>query len=257
MSSSANDIQSAFGIFEGYITFYPGDTIEFGFENGTSTGALPFLAVYNSRGDTGPLVTGGDFFNFFVLNLYPASYDPASPTNCDSVPTAAATTSVSLDASSTAPSVPEATSVPTGWGPGYAYPPIADVVQSDLGNTGFVTGYFLHDISTAVLSIPTFQTYDQNSTQAFSAVIGQFLQSSKAAGMTKVVIDLQQNSGGNPLLAFDAFKQVYLPIICPNIKSHHVSSFSRPWILLAEVDYALNQRPMCWAIRSRTIIVRP
>lgn len=211
MSSSANDIQSLYGIFEGYVTFYPGDTIDVLFENGTDTGPLPWLAAYNSPGDTGPLATGGDFYNFFVLGLLPASYDPTSPTNCDSAPTAAATSSVSYDASSTSVAAPAATSAPTGWGRDFAYPPIADVVQPDLGNTGFVTGYFLHDILTAVLSIPTFQTFDQNSTQAFSAVIGQFLQSGKAAGMTRVIVDLQQNTGGDALLASDTFRQVALP----------------------------------------------
>ncbi|MCJ1473175.1 hypothetical protein MMC13_001826 [Lambiella insularis] len=213
MSSSANDIQNSFGIFEGYVTFYPGDTIDFGFENGTSTGLLPWLAVYNSPGDTGPLTTGGDFYNFFVLNLYPASYDPSSPTNCGSAPTAAATSSISSGASSIS-AIPEATSTPIGWGDGFAYPATADVAQSDLGNTGFITGYFLQDISTAVISIPTFASFDQNATQAFSAAVGQFLQSSKTAGMNKVVIDLQQNTGGNPLLAFDAFKQ-FFPTVDP------------------------------------------
>lgn len=228
MSSSAKDIQGGYGIFEGYVTFYPGDTINFVFENGTDTGPQSWLAVYNSPGDTGPLVTGGDFYNFFVLGHLPASYDPASPTNRDPAPTAEATSSVSSDASSTSVAAPAATSALTGWGDGFAYPPIADVVQSDLGNTGSVTGYFLHDILTAVLSIPTFQTFDQDSTQAFSAVIGQFLQSSKAAGMTKVIVDLQQNTGGDALLAPDTFRQVALPKTRTVSSSDKLPSSSQP-----------------------------
>ena len=208
MSSSAADVQGGFSIFEGYVTFYPGDTVNFGFENGTNTGPLPWLAVYNSPGETGPLSTGGDFYNFFVLGLYPASYDPALPSDCDSASTTVAMSSPTGAASSSATSASETTTFSTGWGKDYAYPAVADVVQKDLGDTGFVTGYFLRDISTAVLSIPTFQTYNQNSTEAFSEVVSQFLLSSQKAGMTKVLIDLQQNTGGDTLLAVDTFKQV-------------------------------------------------
>lgn len=64
-----------FSVFGGDITFYPGDTITFVLENGTSI-TEDFIALFYSPGSTGPLETGGDFYNFFVLNLLPASYDP-------------------------------------------------------------------------------------------------------------------------------------------------------------------------------------
>lgn len=48
----------------------------------------------------------------------------------------------------------------------------------------------------------------------FSATIRDFITTSKAAGMQKVLIDLQQNYGGDTLLAFDAFKQ-FFPQIDP------------------------------------------
>ena len=66
MLSAALDIQAYFDVFSGGATFYPGDTITFVLENGTSI-TDNFLAVYNSPGPTGPLETGGDFYNFFVL----------------------------------------------------------------------------------------------------------------------------------------------------------------------------------------------
>jgi hypothetical protein len=73
--SAAEGIQNAPNIFTGDATFYPGDTITFVFENGSSL-TENFLGVYYSQGSTGPLETGGDFFNFFVLGIYPDSYDP-------------------------------------------------------------------------------------------------------------------------------------------------------------------------------------
>lgn len=59
-----------------------------------------------------------------------------------------------------------------------------------------MTGYFLKDISTAVLSIPTFEMLD-NDIKTFSDTVGKFLGASRAAGMQKVLIDLQQNLGGD------------------------------------------------------------
>lgn len=64
----------------------------------------------------------------------------------------------------------------------------------------------------AVLSIPSFVTTDIDDLADFDAAIADFITSSKAAGLTKVVIDLQANEGGEPLLAISAFKHFF-----PNI----------------------------------------
>lgn len=66
MYSPALDIQGYYSIFSGFGSFYPGETISFKLENGTQVGPENFIAVYNSPGPTGPLETGGDFYNFFV-----------------------------------------------------------------------------------------------------------------------------------------------------------------------------------------------
>lgn len=211
MSSSALDIQNLFSIFEGYTTFYPGDELTFTFENGTELGPEPWLAIYNSPGETGPLATGGDFYNFFVLGLYPASYNPdAVATDSSAAPTAAPTQTAdsAANVSSTA-SVESIAPTPTAW-ESTAYPQKPDIVQDDFTISGVLSGYFLHDISTAVLSIPSFQAFD-NAVEAFSKTIGDFLAESKKAGMKKILIDVQQNGGGVSLLAIDAFKQVRLP----------------------------------------------
>ena len=207
MSSPVLAAQNYYSVFEGYTTFYPGENVTFAFENGTALDPYPWLAIYNSPGDTGPLATGGDFYNFFVLGLFPDSYDPdAAQTDSDPVPSAVSSDAATVN-ETTESATPEAT--PMAW-PIAAYPQNPDIVQPDLGGSGVLTGYFLKDISTAVLSIPSFQAFD-DAVESFSDTIGNFLRQSKKAGMKKVLVDVQQNAGGNTLLAIDTFKQVSLP----------------------------------------------
>lgn len=99
-SSPAQDIEGVFGIWSGAATFYPGDSLTLILENETTIGPDPWLAVYYDPGDTGPLETGGDFYNFFVLGFYPASYDPDSDISDDTsgYSSAAATTTASTAA---------------------------------------------------------------------------------------------------------------------------------------------------------------
>ena len=71
-----------------------------------------------------------------------------------------------------------------------------------------MTGYFLHDISTGVISIPSF---DQSGWDVgnFSLTVQEFINGATAAKLSKVVIDLQQNTGGNIELVFDIFKRFF------------------------------------------------
>jgi hypothetical protein len=75
-----------------------------------------------------------------------------------------------------------------------------------------LTGYFLHDASIGVLSIPSFVTQDDSDLADFDSAIAEFITSSQAAGLKQIVIDLQANEGGEPLLAIDTFKHFF-----PNI----------------------------------------
>ena len=70
-ASPAQDIQGTSSIWNGGGTFYPGDTITFVLENGTQIGPDPFLAIFSGGSDGVAISTGGDFYNFFVLGLYP------------------------------------------------------------------------------------------------------------------------------------------------------------------------------------------
>ena len=208
MSSHALGIQGRFNYFGGFATFYPGDAVTFTLENGTKI-TKEWKAYYNSPGSTGPLATGGDFYNFFVLGQSPASYKPSNSGNSNSkrrgsIPKSPGTaTKRPLSKRSFCDGLP----TNTGWADS-AYP-VADVAQPDLkvNGGGFITGYFLKDVSIGVLSIPSFDEYGSAS-NTFSRTIKCFIEASRNANLKQIVIDVQQNRGGNPLLAVDAFRQV-------------------------------------------------
>ena len=85
-----------------------------------------------------------------------------------------------------------------------AYPNNTLVHQEDLGTDGFVTGYLLEDISTAVLSLPSFNS----DVDSFSKVLGYFVGNATDADVKKVIIDLQQNDGGQTAIALEAYRWV-------------------------------------------------
>ena len=136
MLSPALDIQGFFDVFSGGATFYPGDTITFKLENGTEISEY-YLAIYNSPGPTGPLETGGDFYNFFVLGFYPASFDPFADGSAASSSAAPSSTPTSAAASTVTSSA-----TPTLSWNNSAYPEIPDVAQPDLGiyGGGYISG---------------------------------------------------------------------------------------------------------------------
>ncbi|PKY00846.1 hypothetical protein P168DRAFT_285003 [Aspergillus campestris IBT 28561] len=204
MQSGALDIQGYYEVFYGGAAFYPGESITYGLENGTVLEPEDWDALYFSPGNTGPLETGGDFYNFFVLNRLPASYTEMPEPPSSSTPIAEDTTS-----SSAAPA-PSPTELPDT-----AYPREPDVMQPghSIDNQGLLRGYFLNESSLAVLTIPQFDSYVGKS-NSFIDTVWQFLQRSRRAGLRKVVIDLQQNSGGHALLALEIFR-LFFPSIDP------------------------------------------
>ena len=105
ISSPAGDVQGIYSAFEGNIPFYPGENITFNFENGSSTGSLPWLAILNaSIIDDPPLLnTGQEIYDYFVLQIVPsisgtsalstsspAAASTASPLTAATTPSAAA-----------------------------------------------------------------------------------------------------------------------------------------------------------------------
>ncbi|KAL9096766.1 MAG: hypothetical protein Q9165_001254 [Trypethelium subeluteriae] len=211
------DITGDYSLFEAGITFHPGETLTIVREDNHTEGPEPFLAIYNDHGPTGPLVTGGDFYNFFVLGLFPRGIPhPVPGTNDKKLRPRSQSKSNSARLShsrlrkrddSEDDSDQDNIGLLTGWADS-AFPPQPDVIQADLGVGGWITGYFLKDKERAILSIPSFVSGPQD-IETFSQAIADFINNTTEAGMTKVIIDLQANGGGNYMLAIDAFKQFF------------------------------------------------
>ncbi|CAG8972123.1 hypothetical protein HYALB_00008128 [Hymenoscyphus albidus] len=223
MRSAAQDNQGDINIFGGRVTFYFGDTVTFVLENGTQIHD-DCIAIYYSPGNAGPLETGGDFYNYFVLGILPDSYEdylvdnnthnittPADEmsleTSSDPLPTTDPDTPVSATSDDSSPAPTCAGSFNNA-----AYPTCPNISQE----WGY-TGYFLNDSSIAVLVLPTFD-YDGKAIDSFDLTIANFLKQSRSAILEKVVIDLQQDSGGQSLLAIAAFRH-FFPNIDPYVGS--------------------------------------
>ncbi|KAL6711648.1 hypothetical protein ACN47E_004582 [Coniothyrium glycines] len=186
-------------IWDGYINFFPGDEIELTVANGTEY--LDYwLALYNEPYQTGPLSTGGDFYNYFVLGFLPASYNSTG----DFFNAAYAPSEDLTPTNETTPVVHSWKNITNG-----AYPD-PDMYQEGLGDVAdaVVSGYFLRDIDAAVLSIPSFGQTGY-SIGNFSGAVSQFISNVTTENITRVVIDLQQNTGGTVELAFSTFKRFF------------------------------------------------
>ncbi|KAI9654678.1 MAG: hypothetical protein M1821_005885 [Bathelium mastoideum] len=231
MGSPALDIQGLSAIFTGGMTVYPGgDDLNFTFANGSDLQTI-WIAYYTNPYPTGPLTTGGDFYNYFN--------DSASSTATQGV--------ISWSNESSG-----------------AYPSNPIVVQYDLGITGsgVLTGYYLDDVSTAVLSIPTFLQYGYDVTN-FSQTVADFINNASSSKVSKhVIIDLQQNTGGSIALAFNTFMQFFPqfePFAGSRRRSHMLGNVLgdalTPWWdslseddkLNADVQYASNE----WIVTDR------
>lgn len=71
-----------------------------------------------------------------------------------------------------------------------------------------MTGYVLNDDTTIILSLPNFDMTLENS-QSFSKAVADLIVHSKTAECSRVIVDLQRNTGGNDLLTTDTFKQFF------------------------------------------------
>ncbi|KAF7503355.1 hypothetical protein GJ744_003961 [Endocarpon pusillum] len=77
----------------------------------------------------------------------------------------------------------------------------------------YIAGYYLNSSSynkVAILSIPSFVSGDDEKEQTdFERIARDFIHHAKAAGMTKLIIDLRGNAGGTILHAFGLFMQLF------------------------------------------------
>lgn len=190
-------------VFVGDAVFYPGDALNFSMENDTEIDTF-WEAYYNYAYLTGPIATGGDMYNAFVLGLFPAEGNETAMYMDDTVNVARR-----QDSTPTAETVAE---IAASWSAGSsgAYPASPDVFPEglSLGDGGVVTGYFLEDISTGVLSIPTFDV-DSGNSESFTDPVQDFINGAAQRNLTRIIIDLQQNSGGLTVLAYDTFSRFF------------------------------------------------
>lgn len=248
----ARDIQGTLSTLQSAV-FYPGDELNFTQANGSEINTY-WLATYSEAQKTGPLTTAGDFYNYFVLGIVPDSWDEQNPIKWwpDEV----------LDPNDNSTDTPEENPPDYGCTSGSpepaswceesfgAYPNNPEYAQIDLEliKGGVVTGYILEDISTGVLSIPSFYQTG-NDTSNFFLAVDNFIGNATNQNISRIVIDLQQNSGGLTLLALSTFKRFFYgqdPWTGSRIRAHDQanilgSAFSSWWDgLETGEDGALN-----------------
>ena len=200
MYSPAQDIQYLNNAWDGSSPFYPGDVYSLVFENGTTVASSYWLAVLNNPADAVSITSKEDFYDSFVVNSFDFSNSQRKKRDVSET----STRKPSRKCFNRKRQDAGASTTPNTWN-NSAYPSDPVIAEADLGLEGVLSGYYLRQSLTAVLSIPNFQPGNVTS---FSSAVGDFLKASTADGMQKIVIDLQQNPGGISLLATDVFQQV-------------------------------------------------
>ncbi|KAF1974328.1 hypothetical protein BU23DRAFT_505297 [Bimuria novae-zelandiae CBS 107.79] len=163
---------------------YPGPETKLEFENGTTVTYTNVARVLVSMEG---VTDGESLYQTYFSGSQGTSTVEESPANSTTpTPSASAT--------------PSATSIPA---PGY--PPAVYKEQHNL-----IGGYFLEDdySDIAVLSVPSFVSLTSAEVD-FQQVTEKFLVAAKAAGKTKLVIDVQANGGGTILQGYDLYKQLF------------------------------------------------
>ncbi|KAF2704121.1 hypothetical protein K504DRAFT_390754 [Pleomassaria siparia CBS 279.74] len=155
---------------------YQGPNTTMSFANGTTNSVMNLAVV---------------LANFTGVNSGPAFFKKFCTGPSDDATTSTMTTS-------TASSTPTAQPSHTGY-------PKAVILNPNLS----VGGYYLEGSGyedVAVLSIPSYESPD---VQRFQNTMRDFIRMSVKAGKTKMIFDLRGNGGGNAILGYDSFKQVF------------------------------------------------
>ena len=180
-------------------SLYPGEWFNVTFENGTE---YSDRIKASFRGELGPTISSGE--EFYAYYVAEASATPsAASASAGGSPNAAA---------DEAPATTKPQTQTASWRQVKditAYPSNPDVVQPNLGQGGYLTGYFYAEQSLAVLSLPSFEMTGSDA-RSFSASMNEFITKAKAKGLQKVLIDVQGNVGGDALLSTELFKNVGL-----------------------------------------------
>ncbi|KAJ9665374.1 hypothetical protein H2201_004451 [Coniosporium apollinis] len=200
---------------------YPGPTTEITFANGTTSTyqniarvLVSLRQVQDARTLVEQYITYSETGSDFVRP------DPQSPHGSgDEVITETVTATPIPDPTVSVPGVTSTVAVgPTSTvtpPPGYPAPVITQTLN-------YIGGYYIDDAGyedVAVLTIPSFVGVS-GVQEDFQRIVTEFLALAKAAGKTKLIIDLQANGGGTILLGHDLFKQLF-----PSIEPFSASRF--------------------------------
>lgn len=152
---------------------YPGPTTKYEFENGTK---VEINNVGHVKGNFSNVTDGPSFYKKFCT-----------------------------------PAVSEASAAATGASlavTAEGYPPAVVITNDTTVSCYFLDGEGFEDV--AVLSMLSFEP---ESPVEFQQVVQQCIADSKAAGKTKMVIDVQANGGGYILQGYDTFRQFFPDIV--------------------------------------------
>jgi hypothetical protein len=173
---------------------FQGPSVTLTYDNGEEKTEASFAILRAGANFTG-VNTGEDFYNRFC--------------NPETLDAAASTTSFAVSSSSTAASSATAAATPAPAIQGYPFPVVRD------GGANTTHGYFLNGSNyenVAVLVVSAFSPAgDLGAIEYltdFQDTIAAFLAQSKAAGKTRLVIDLATNGGGFVVAGYELFAQV-------------------------------------------------
>jgi hypothetical protein len=169
----------------GYI--WPGAQTEIVFQNGTRR---TYCTVAQLLVDFAGVTDGESMYRRFC-NPNPSSPATPPPPPSPSSSSSPSPTSSGSSSSSTPSNVP-----------GY---PVPEVVSSD----GVISGYFLNSTRNSDVAVLSMLDFAPWIPAEFQSVMQTFISQAKAAGKTKLVIDLSANGGGDILLGYDAFRQLF------------------------------------------------
>lgn len=188
----AFDAQSASQRYAGYFALagrygylYPGANTTIEFENGTISTFENYAEVL---GDFTGVTDGASFYQTFCTGPHLVAM-PSDPNQPIIAPTP--------------PPLP-----PTGKDPAFGYP-VPEIISGDQQ----VSGYFLDGAAYDDVAVLSMLTFEPGFPVEFQSVIQTFIADAKAAGKTKIIIDMSSNGGGNILSGYDAFRQFFPQIV--------------------------------------------
>ncbi|KAF2709675.1 peptidase S41 family protein-like protein [Pleomassaria siparia CBS 279.74] len=171
---------------------YPGAETTLEFENGTTLTYSNYARVLIPFDG----ITDGE-------SLYQLWFTGNQPTATEAEPGPSNSTTPSPTLSATATAATTTTTTTSIPAPGYPPPVLRE-------ENNLIGGYYLDGeySDVAVLSVPSFVSLD-TAEIPFQQIGEKFLAAARAAGKTKLVIDVSANGGGTILQGYDLYKQLF------------------------------------------------